>query len=185
MIVLINGTNLIFTTRLRSSLPGWRWVCLVSGPFEGDILGVGIPKRYTPSPVHLHQCWHLVVVTEAGGTHSTGIIYCLCIHEVFTPIISSYLYWSYIYRPQTKFGQGNIFSCVCQEFCSQGEGICLSACWDTTPPPEQTPSPGAGTHPRRSACWEIRSTSGRYASLTGMQSCQLCNTTANPFFYLN
>ena len=30
--------------------------------------------------------------------------------------------------------QGNIFSSMCQEFCSQGWGVCLSACWDTTPP---------------------------------------------------
>ena len=34
------------------------------------------------------------------------------------------------------------------------------------PPPEQSLSPGpkAGTPPRRSACWEIQATSGRYAS---------------------
>ena len=62
-------------------------------------------------------------------------------------------------------------------------GVCLSACWDTTPwsrhppweqthtpprsrplpqsrhPPEQTPP-----CPRHRACWEIRSTCGRYAS---------------------
>ena len=31
-----------------------------------------------------------------------------------------------------SLGQGNIFSSVCQEFCSQG-GVCLSECWDTTP----------------------------------------------------
>ena len=52
-------------------------------------------------------------------------------------------------------------------------GVCLSACWDTTPQ-EQVPL-GAGipstrhhpweqTSPLRSACWEKRSTSGRYAS---------------------
>ena len=60
---------------------------------------------------------------------------------------------------------------VCQEFCLQW-GDCLIACWDT--PPEQTPPPrkrgrhtppGANTPPpRHSACWEIRATSGRYAS---------------------
>ena len=32
-------------------------------------------------------------------------------------------------------------------------------------PREQAPPPGAGTpHPRRKACWEIRSMRGRYAS---------------------
>ena len=36
----------------------------------------------------------------------------------------------------TKLGQGNIFTSVCQEFCTQG-GVCLSVCWDA--PPEQTP----------------------------------------------
>ena len=42
----------------------------------------------------------------------------------------------------TKLGQGNIFTSVCQEFCPRGEGVCLSACWDTPPPrrhpPDQT-----------------------------------------------
>ena len=55
----------------------------------------------------------------------------------------------------TKLGQGNIFTSVCQEFCPRGEGVCLSACWDTPPradtpgsrhpPQEQTP-PGS-RHP--------------------------------------
>ena len=57
-------------------------------------------------------------------------------------------------------------------------GVCLSACWDTaTPeqappradnpleqtPQDQAPLPGADT-PRRRACWETRSTRGRYGS---------------------
>ena len=65
-----------------------------------------------------------------------------------------------------SLGQGNIFRSVCQEFCPWG--VCLRACWDTTPSP---PGPGrhapgqAGTLPPRSrACWEIRPTSVRYAS---------------------
>ena len=33
---------------------------------------------------------------------------------------------------------GNIFTGVCQSFCSEGEGVCLSACWDT-PPGRYTP----------------------------------------------
>ena len=66
---------------------------------------------------------------------------------------------------------------LCQEFCSQ----CLSACWDTTPIPEPDTPLGPGTpleqtprdqappllreqSPLCSACWEIRSTRGRYAS---------------------
>ena len=36
--------------------------------------------------------------------------------------------------PQTKLRKGNVFTPVCQLFCSQG-GVCLSACWDTPPSP--------------------------------------------------
>ena len=45
------------------------------------------------------------------------------------------------YRPQRSCGQGNIFTPVCHSFCSQG-GVCFSACWDNTPPWEQTPPLG-------------------------------------------
>ena len=87
--------------------------------------------------------------------------------------------------PTMKLGQGYIFTGVCD---SVNRGVCLSACWDTpragtppeqTPPqsrhpPEQTP-PGTrhppGTRPPPgpdpalcSACWEIQSTRGWYAS---------------------
>ena len=52
----------------------------------------------------------------------------------------------------TKLGQGNIFTSVCQEFCPRGEGVCLSACWDT-PPRADTPGsrhpPGADTLPEQ------------------------------------
>ena len=48
------------------------------------------------------------------------------------------------YWPQRSCGQGNIFTPVCHSFCSQG-GICLSACWDTSP--QQTP-PRPDTTPR-------------------------------------
>ena len=93
----------------------------------------------------------------------------------------------YFYRPQRSCGQGNIFTPVCHSV--NGGGVCLSACWDTTPqsrhplgpdtppvhrgglpqcmlgyPPKQTPP--------READSSIRSTSGRYASYW------------NAFFYL-
>ena len=78
-----------------------------------------------------------------------------------------------------SLGQGNIFSSVWQEFCSQG--VCLCACWDTPrsihSPEADTPGsrPPGSKHPLeadtpwkqtalRSACWEMRSTSGWYAS---------------------
>ena len=92
--------------------------------------------------------------------------------------------------PTNEVSEGYVFTPVCQSFCSQG--FCLSACWDIpsvpgtplgadtsleqTPgsrhpsrsrhPQEQTPSttPREQTPPKCSACWEIRSTSGQYAS---------------------
>ena len=56
------------------------------------------------------------------------------------------------YGPQRSCGQGNVFTPVCHSV--HRGGVCLSACWDTTPPsrhpPDQTPPwsrypPGAGT----------------------------------------
>ena len=41
-----------------------------------------------------------------------------------------------IYRPQTKLREGYVFTAV-SDSVHRG-GVCLSACWDTTPP-EQTP----------------------------------------------
>ena len=62
------------------------------------------------------------------------------------------------YRPQRSCGQGNAFTAVCD---SVHGGVCLSACWETTPqgdpprrrppkkeaPPKQTPQ--EGDPPRR------------------------------------
>ena len=79
------------------------------------------------------------------------------------------------------------------------EGVCLSACWDTKhPPPGPDPPgtrhiprpstiPGPGT-PLRSACWEIRSTSGRYVSywnaiLFSIQSHSLIKSDLSRFQY--
>ena len=47
----------------------------------------------------------------------------------------------------TKLGQGNVFTGVCASV-RRGGGVCLSACWDTTPPRDQTPQ--KQTHPPRS-----------------------------------
>ena len=64
--------------------------------------------------------------------------------------------------PPAKLGQGNIFSSVCQEFCTWG--VCPIACWDT-PWQGDSPSLARETPPHHhSACWEIRATSGRYES---------------------
>ena len=78
--------------------------------------------------------------------------------------------------PANEVCEGYVFTCVCQSFCSQGGGVCLSACLDTPPgtdpprhPPGTPPAHPALTHPsgkppRRRACWEIWSMRGRYAS---------------------
>ena len=55
---------------------------------------------------------------------------------------------------------GYIFSSVCQEFCSRG-GEYLGRAGT---PPAGKPTLGQVHPPRSSACWEIRATSGRYAS---------------------
>ena len=130
--------------------------------------------------------------------------------------INTFLFGTKIFTARKRsLGQGNIFSSVCQEFCTRG-GLpqcilgyhppppqtrqnyqaprwsrhpldqappeqALPPPWSRhaprpgTPPPEQTPPeqtpPRAGTPSEqtpptllRSACWEIRSTSGWYAS---------------------
>ena len=48
--------------------------------------------------------------------------------------------WIFTARKRS-LGQGNIFTSVCQEFCPQGGGVCLSACWDNIPPQELAPPP--------------------------------------------
>ena len=102
----------------------------------------------------------------------------------FLRILISVLMRSY-YRPQRSWGKV-IFSeaCVKNSVRLGGgvEWVWPIACWDTPPdlrqasPRDQaSPGPEAGTPPgtrhpprpgtpQRSACWEIRATSGRYAS---------------------
>ena len=60
-----------------------------------------------------------------------------------------------------SLGQGNIFTSVCQEFCSQGG---MPHCILGYHPRPGKEKPRATQTPLHSACWEIRSTSGRYAS---------------------
>ena len=66
-----------------------------------------------------------------------------------------------------SLGQGNIFSSMCQEFCPRGGGLADQAPRGPGIPLEQSPQdqiPPDQPPPLCSACWEIRSTSGRYAS---------------------
>ena len=72
----------------------------------------------------------------------------------------------YLLPASTKLGQGNVFTGGCD---SVHRGVCLSACWDTSPQEqtsqEQTPW---NRHPLRADPSEadsgIQSMSGRYAS---------------------
>ena len=69
----------------------------------------------------------------------TGFVeYCATWINIIKQTTSS---WTLFYRPQRSCGQGYVFTRVCD---SVNGGVCLSACWDTTPPrsrhpPEQTP----------------------------------------------
>ena len=77
-----------------------------------------------------------------------------------------------IFTARHEVGEGNIFSSVSQEFCTQGRGVFPIACWDTTPPPcEQTPS-GADLGPPRSdpPSWEQTHPSAVHAGRYGQQA---------------
>ena len=71
------------------------------------------------------------------------------------------------YRPQRSWGKVMFFTRVCDSV--HRGGVCPIACWDRPPsprsrhPPPEEDTPGEQT-PQYSACWEIRATSGRYAS---------------------
>ena len=80
---------------------------------------------------------------QADGLHSNGLLSC--------------------YRPQRSWGKV-IFSQASVILFTGGGGFCLSAFWDTTPSRSGTPPGTRQAPPRSRAYWEIRSTSGRYAS---------------------
>ena len=129
------------------SLPGGGWVWLILGPFWGMTRGIGMSKgcmskggyirgwvyhrgRYTggiynpPLVLTPSGGHHNTYSWQAGGMHPTGMLSC--------------------YRPQVAkvmFLQVWV--------CPHG-GVCLSACWDTTPrantpPGSRHPPPRADT----------------------------------------
>ena len=94
----------------------------------------------------------------------------------------------YLYRPQRSCGQGNIFTPVCHSV-HRGEGVCLSACWDTTPPRDQTP-PGP---PRADTPREQTSPSDQTPAYglravgthpTGMHSCWVMKLSGKKMSFL-
>ena len=72
------------------------------------------------------------------------------VQHIFLLIISPYIR-SFYYRPQRSCGQGNVFTGVCLSTGGGGgEGVCLSACWDTrlpSPRDQADPPPGPGISP--------------------------------------
>ena len=94
---------------------------------------------------------------------------CSPVDVVFFNIFCPAMSFIYYYRPQRSWGKVMISKACVILF--TGGGVCLSACWDTTPPRTDTPQsrpPGVDTPweqtPPSRACWEIRSTHGWYAS---------------------
>ena len=79
-------------------------------------------------------------------------------HEIHTAALGGHFY-----RPQTKLRKGNVFTPVCQSFCSHGGGGLPQCMLEYTPlgrhPPADTPrqTHPLGRHaPLPSACWDTR-----------------------------
>ena len=117
---------------------------------------------------------------QIASSHESGIMY---------PVPTGAIGFVSLFITARKRSLRRLCFYKCLSFCPRG--VCFSACWDTTPPPSRhraplppptsrhhppgpgTPRPGmppgAGTPwdqapAQSSACWEIRSTRGRYAS---------------------
>ena len=88
--------------------------------------------RYTP------QAGTHPASTPLGSAHTTPDGHC-------SGQYASYWNAFLLLLPTTKLGQGYIFTGICDSV--HRGGVCLSACWDTTPPGPGTPL-GAGTPPR-------------------------------------
>ena len=80
-----------------------------------------------------------------------GILYGKVVSSTFCKSLAFTMLKKYccLLPAATKLGQGNIFTSMCQEFCpgGGGEGVCLSACWDTPPQSRHTPPPEQTHHP--------------------------------------
>ena len=150
-------------------------------PGSMSILGVRgwvyqVHPWYTPWKVH-PPYWNLVVVvaTETGGRHSTGMLSCVqlifliqlkavtrCLDDVVSGKFAFSCYdfvsanklqhWKCL-PPGTKLGQGNVFTPVCHSV--HGGGLPHTHPWTDTP---RADSPPCAVHAG------IRSTSGRYVS---------------------
>ena len=87
------------------------------------------PGRHTPPrrPLQrmvriLLECILIAIVTEPWCKKT----------EVNEPMFFktvTVVLWEYHYGPQTKFGEGNIFTSVCDSFCSQGRRVVKGGVW--------------------------------------------------------
>ena len=76
----------------------------------------------------------LVTTTRPKCVARTAHAICLYALLLLLFVVATNVATDIVPACKRSFGQGNIFRSVCQEFCPQGVGGCLSACWDTTPP---------------------------------------------------
>ena len=98
----------------------------------------------TELPRTLHDVTAVKHALETVGS----IVKCYhdCTGQVFKPFLLRRELF-HIYRPKRSFGQGNIFTSVCQEFCPRGRGYLTRH-----PPPDQagtplSPPPPGTRHP--------------------------------------
>ena len=106
-------------------------------------------RQNSKSMVRIFTAINLWLSIDSNSIRLGGLVHGI-VSKIAHKTLSKIWTWCNYYRPQRSCGQGNIFTPVCHSFCSQS-GVCLSACWDTTPhPPEQTPpeqTPPRSRHP--------------------------------------
>ena len=116
--------------------------------------------------IHICSVIYLILIFTVSVLSLCLIQYLLCLQKLqylLLSILKLSNHTQYSLPPATKLGQGNVFTGMCD---SVHRGVCLSACWDVTPPgagtpippeqtppeqappQEQTPPPGADTPPR-------------------------------------
>ena len=154
------------------------YTCLSFCP-RGEYLGMySSGTRYTPSDqvhplaqVHppYNQVHPLDQVHPPGSSAGWEIS---ATSGRYTSYWNAFLFFlamqTFYHCPQRSCGKV-IFSQASVILFTGRRGVCLNACWDTTPPQtRQAPAPpgqaGTPSPEQIRAYWEIRSTSGRYAS---------------------
>ena len=86
-------------------------------------------------------------VSHVSGWHCGSILVSYT-RGGWVAVSSPFTVMTNIYRSQQSCGQGNIFTPVCHSVHRGGGVVCLSACWDTTPPPPGSRHPSGADPPR-------------------------------------